>query len=455
MGIFVKFFLVATITSIIAFTLIAQKSSPLPQIKDEWWGDDSVPQIEDASIRPFKIEIPAEVIEDLHERLNRSDRTVPPLKGVGFQYGFNSEFLQTVRKFWLESYSWEEQETYLNSFPHFKTNIAGLDVHFIHIKPQNTTKKVLPLLMLHGWPGSFVEFLKIIPMLTDESTEESYAFELVVPSLPGYGFSDATQKPGLGALQMGVIFDKLMKRLQFNNYYVQGGDWGSLIGTDMATIYPHRIRGLHLNMLGGVESGTANLMMMLGSFWPSMLMPSDKTHLVYPLLSKYAFVLQETGYMHLQATKPDTVGVALSDSPIGLAAYILEKLATWTDRSKMERDDGGLLSDGAKFNLTELLDNVMIYWVTNSITTSMRLYSETVNKRNFETGVNKIVCTVPTGVSSFPEDLFITPQAVASFKFSNLLSYNIMDRGGHFAAFEEPRLLATEIRSFVRMVEKL
>jgi len=454
MGLFMKFFLATTAIGVIAFTLLSQKSYPLPEITDEWWGGDTVPQTEDVSIRPFKIEIPDEVIVDLRDRLNRSDRSVPPLKGAGFSYGFNSQFLKTVRKFWLESYSWKEQESYLNSFPHFKTSISGLEIHFIHVKPQNTTKKVLPLLMLHGWPGSFVEFLKIIPILMEESEQENFVFEIIAPSLPGYGFSDPAQKPGMGPIEMALIFDKLMKRLEFNNYYVQGGDWGSLIGTNMATLYPHRITGLHLNMVGGTP-GAGNLVLGLGSFWPSMLMPSDKAHLVYPLLPKYGFILQETGYLHIQATKPDTVGTALSDSPIGLAAYIMEKFSTWTDRSKMNRDDGGLLSQGAKFSLTELLDNVMIYWVTNSITTSMRLYSEAFSIRTFQAGLDKVVCTVPTGVSNFPEDLFVQPQAVSSFKFSNLLSYNFMDRGGHFAAFEEPQLLATEIRNFVQLAEKL
>jgi len=453
MGLFVKFFLAATIMGMIAVTLISQKSSPLPQIKDEWWGDDAVPQVEDESIRPFKIEIPDEVIVDLHQRLNMPVRTVAPLKGAGFTYGVNSQFLETVRKFWLESYSWKEQESYLNSFPHFKTSISGLDIHFMHIKPQNTTKKILPLLMMHGWPGSFVEFLKIIPVLTEESMQENFVFEIIVPSLPGYGFSDAARKPGLGAIEMSLIFDKLMKRLQFNSYYVQGGDWGSVIGTHMATLYPHRVAGLHINMFASASTGSANFMLMLGSFWPSMLMPKDKAHLVYPLLPKYAHVLQESGYLHIQSTKPDTVGAALSDSPIGLAAYILEKFSTWTDKSKMDRNDGGLLGEGAKFNLTELLDNVMIYWVTNSITTSMRIYSETMNTRSFQTGMDSIVCTVATGVTNFPGDLFLVPRAVASFKFSNLLSFNFADRGGHFAAFEEPQLLVEELVNFIRMAE--
>ena len=168
---------------------------------------------------------------------------VPALEGIGFQYGFHAEVIKKVRDYWLNKYNWREQEAYLNTFPHFKTNIGGLDIHFIHSKPSKklaTSKKVLPLLCLHGWPGSFVEFTKMIPLLTQDSPDYDFVFEVVVPSLPGYGFSDPAKKAGLGPAEMGLIFDRLMKRLGYDRYYVQGGDWGSLIGTNMATLFPHK-----------------------------------------------------------------------------------------------------------------------------------------------------------------------------------------------------------------------
>lgn len=181
---------------------------------------------------------------DLEDRLKRASRLTAPLEGIGFQYGFNTNFLKTVQDYWLNTYNWRKQEAYLNSFPQFKTKIGGLDIHFVHVKPkgaQNQKKKVLPLLLLHGWPGSFVEFTKIIPLLTKESESDDFVFEIVAPSLPGYGFSDGAKKPGLGPAEMGVIFDRLMKRLGHGSvYYIQGGDWGSLIGTAMATLFPHR-----------------------------------------------------------------------------------------------------------------------------------------------------------------------------------------------------------------------
>ncbi len=190
-----------------------------------------------------------QVLMDLNNRLARATRMVPALEGVGFQYGFHSDYLKKVRDYWMKSYDWKKHEAFLNTFPHFKTNIGGLGIHFIHSKPNKALakqKKVLPLLVLHGWPGSFVEFTKIIPLLTKETEGYDFVFEVVVPSLPGYGFSDAARKPGLGPAEMGLIFDRLMKRLGHDHYYVQGGDWGSLIGSNMATLYPSRYTHLWL-----------------------------------------------------------------------------------------------------------------------------------------------------------------------------------------------------------------
>lgn len=181
-----------------------------------------------------------QVLSDLLERIKRNHRFTPPLENIGFEYGFNTGLMEKVVEHWANHYDWRAQESYMNSFPHFKTKMAGLDIHFIHMKPAETSRKVIPLLLLHGWPGSFVEFLKIIPLLTQEREGYDFTIEVVVPSLPGYGFSDGASKPGLGPPEMGHIFNKLMKRLGFNRYYVQGGDWGSIIATSMATLYPER-----------------------------------------------------------------------------------------------------------------------------------------------------------------------------------------------------------------------
>ena len=181
-----------------------------------------------------------QILADLHERIQRNHRFTPPLENTAFEYGFNTGLMKKVVEHWANGYDWRAQESYMNTFPHFKTKMAGLDIHFIHVKPSDTSKPVLPLLLLHGWPGSFVEFLKIIPLLTQEREGYDFTFEVIVPSLPGYGFSEGARKPGLGPPEMGHIFNNLMKRLGFNRYYVQGGDWGSIIATSMATLYPER-----------------------------------------------------------------------------------------------------------------------------------------------------------------------------------------------------------------------
>ena len=183
----------------------------------------------------------SKVLVDLKERLNRAKRLTPALEGIGFEYGFNSGYMINVLDYWMNQYDWRKQESHLNSFPQFKTSVGGLDIHFIRKGPETKSgKKILPLLLLHGWPGSFVEYLKIIPMLTAERPGFDFVFEVIVPSLPGYGFSDPARKPGMGPAEIGHIFDRLMQRLGYEQYYVEGGDWGSLIGTAMATIYPQR-----------------------------------------------------------------------------------------------------------------------------------------------------------------------------------------------------------------------
>lgn len=176
-------------------------------------------------------------------RLRSADRLTPPLEGVGFEYGFNTDFLKMVRDYWLNQYDWRKQEKFLNSFSHFKTNIMGLDIHFIRAKPSAEVakrKKVLPLLLLHGWPGSVVEFVKIIPMLTAESKDYDFVFDVIAPSLPGYGFSDAPKRAGLGPAEAALICERLMQRIGYQKYYVQGGDWGALVGTIMGSVFPQR-----------------------------------------------------------------------------------------------------------------------------------------------------------------------------------------------------------------------
>ena len=244
--------------------------------------------------------------------------------------------------------------------------------------------KVLPLLLLHGWPGSVREFYDLIPLLTKPVSGRDFVFEVIVPSLPGYGFSEAAARPGLGAVEMSVVFKNLMNRLGFEKYYIQGGDWGGIIVQHMATLFPEQILGVHANMCF-VNSVLSTAKLILGSVYPPLIVDNkEQESKLYPLSTMFSNLVLEMGYMHLQATKPDTVGVGLNDSPSGLAAYILEKFITWTNEEWKNLEDGGLTK---KFSYADLLDNVMIYWVTGSITTSARLYSESFNIAQLSLGV--------------------------------------------------------------------
>lgn len=317
-----------------------------------------------------------QVLLDLKDRLAKHRDFTPPLEGVQQQYGMNTNLLKDIVDHWKNKYDWRAREKYLNQYPQFKTKIQGLDIHFIHVKPQVAKGiKVYPMLMVHGWPGSVREFYELIPYLTKPTNGRDYAFELIIPSLPGYGFSQAAPKPGMSPIQISIIFKNLMERLGHKKYYLQGGDWGSLITADLAAVFGDRILGLHNNMCV-VNTPLSNIKRMLGAFWPSMVVDAKYESWMYPYSTFFKTMMLEMGYMHIQATKPDTVGVGLNDSPVGLAAYIIEKFTSWTNKNWQSRADGGLKD---KFTYDKILDNVMIYWVTGSITTSMRLYSESFN----------------------------------------------------------------------------
>lgn len=239
----------------------------------------------------------------------KNTRTLtPPLEGVQQQYGFNTNALKPILKYWELEYDWQAREKFLNQFPQFKTNIQGLNIHFIHVKPEVPQGiQVLPLLLLHGWPGSVREFYKIIPMLTKVHETYGYTFEVIAPSLPGFGFSDGAVRPGLGTAQIAVVMKNLMLRLGHWKFYVQGGDWGSIIGTTMATLFPQHVAGLHTNM-PVVMNAKGFLKTFLGSLWPPYIVDEEHEEKMYPLLKVYGNLLYESGYFHIQSTKPDTVG---------------------------------------------------------------------------------------------------------------------------------------------------
>ncbi|XP_071958109.1 epoxide hydrolase 1-like isoform X2 [Antedon mediterranea] len=419
-----------------------------PEYGDGWWGKGEKPNTPpDESIVPFEIQFEQSVFNDLKSRI-RNTRFGVGLEDRRFNYGVRPEYMRNVAKYWLSSYNWTKQQEEINTFDHFKTNIEGLDIHFMHVKPTlKAGQKAVPLLMIHGWPGSFYEYLKIAPLLTKVNDQSDVVFELICPSIPGYTFSEASHKKGLDALAVARIFDKLMKRLGFRQYYIQGGDWGAYIITKIALITPSSILGLHSNM-ATTRLPLQPLFLMIGSYFPSLIFSSKEDQdKVFPAGEKMAHIMLETGYMHIQATKPDTVGSALNNSPIGLAAYILEKFSTWTDPKGRDMDDGGI---DKYWTLDELLTNIMLYWMTGSITPSMRFYKENIANA-LQEPFYKI--NVPSAVADFPMELSHTPEPWVRKQYVDLMQYTTMPRGGHFAAFEEPQLLADDIRKFVTAVE--
>lgn len=247
-------------------------------------------------------------LRDLQYRLDHARPFTPPLEEIQQQYGMNTNLLKEIVTFWRTKYNWKEREKLVfNKYPQYLTNIQGLDIHYIHVKPKPTNLKVLPLLLLHGWPGSIREFFKAIPILTTPQKDRDFVFEVIVPSLPGYGFSQTAVRPGLGAAQIAAVFKNLMKRLGFEKYYIQGGDFGHIILHHLAVLYPEGVKGFHSNMCT-VMTPKAILKMLIGSVFPSFVVRPDHVNRITSVADYLSTRLLETGYLHIQATKPDTIG---------------------------------------------------------------------------------------------------------------------------------------------------
>ncbi|XP_076763245.1 juvenile hormone epoxide hydrolase 2-like [Xylocopa sonorina] len=438
----------------IALFLSSTSKLEVPTLPETNWGSNKNEKAS-TEIRPFKINVSPTVLDDLKYRLAHRRSYTEPLENAAWTYGISSKFLNTILDYWKDKYNWSERQALLNKYPQYITNIQGLDIHFYHIKPTNLPKdknlKVLPLLLLHGWPGSIVEFQKIIPMLTTPRPNQSFVFEVIAPSLPGYGFSEGAVRPGMASAQISVILKNLMQRVGFKRFYVQGGDWGSVVAANMAALFPEKVRGLHLNMCNSMTLSNF-IWLGIGTYFPSLIGVHENYSLFLPISKHISLLLNEFGYFHIQATKPDTLGVALTASPDGLAAYILEKFVASTYSTFKESNNDNMVG---KFTFNELLDNLMIYWITNSSTTSIRLYAENLSSTYRALKIEQLPVEVPTGCAIFPKEIFSQPQSLLRNRYPNIIHYNIMPRGGHFAAFEEPTLLADDIFSFIKKIQEL
>jgi microsomal epoxide hydrolase len=375
------------------------------------------------AIEAFRIHIDDAVLEDLRRRLAQT-RLPDPIEGTGWEYGTPPGWLRDLVDYWRDTYDWRAQEARLNRFAQFRTRIDGQPIHFIH--ERSAHPDALPLLIVHGWPGSVVEFLDVIPRLTQPEAHggsEADAFHVIAPSLPGYAFSGPTRAPGWDVPRIARAFVELVSRLGYARYGAQGGDWGAQVTTRIAALDPERCRGLHLNMPIGVRPDD-----------PCPLSESDQADLA----AMARFQAEESGYALLQGTRPHTLGVALNDSPAGLLAWIVEKFRAWSDC------DGDPLT---VFSRDQLLTNVMLYWLTQTITSSARLYWE--SRRGGVWDQKPEYVRVPTGVARYPKEVVRFPRAWVERQY-HVTHWAVMPRGGHFAAMEQPELFVDDLRSFFR-----
>uniref|UniRef100_A0A5S6R3Z0 Epoxide hydrolase n=1 Tax=Trichuris muris TaxID=70415 RepID=A0A5S6R3Z0_TRIMR len=436
------------------------RDPPLPEIVDGYFGGGDFKSDNDRVV-PFKITVSDSELGDLRQRLERF--TIPEgIEGAKLDYGLTGDIVTKIRNYWLNEYDWRKVEGRLNALDHYQTEIEGLSIHFIHQKPPpGKYSRVYPILLVHGWPSSFFEYVKLMRMLTDPLGEgllsggsNAIAFEVVVPSLPGFAFSQAPKKRGCGTLATARIFAKLMDRLNLKQYMLQGNDWGSVVTSTMAQLYPDRVIGLHLNMVVVIP-------LIYPKLWPSIVYNAAKSVLLKSrddsfasklvptsLFSKSSFAV-ETGYLHLQATKPESIGPAMVDSPMGLAAYILEKYSCWSRLDYTSRPMGGL----TEFTMEDLITQVMIYWISKCTPSSMRYYKEFFDNKN-----HSLLLRAPvyahTAVAAFENELLMYPENVVSQKYKNLIQYRKFKGGGHFAVMEKPRLFASDLIDFADKLQK-
>src|SRR5262245_10759963 len=377
-------------------------------------------------IEPFRIAVADDVLLDLQERLSRT-RFPDEVTDSSWTYGTNLAYLRELVGYWRERYDWRAAEARLNRFRQFRATVGGLGIHFIH--ERGVGPAPLPLVITHGWPGSVSEFTKIIGPLTDPARhggDPGDAFDVVAPSMPGYGFSAHPTTPGMDAERIAALWVELMAGLGYPRFGAQGGDWGAMVSTYLGANHATQVVGIHLNMVIAFPPDPAN---------PVAGLSQDE---VVDLMHAQQFLKDETGYQRIQGTKPQTLAYALNDSPAGLAAWIVEKFRTWSDcDGDVER----------RFTKDELLTDVMLYWVTETANSSCRLYYETIHADKFPpTGIR---VEVPTGCAIFPKELIKPPRAWAERMF-NVQRWTRLPSGGHFAAMEEPKALVEDIRAFFR-----
>lgn len=375
-------------------------------------------------MKEFTIHVENAVLDDLRNRLERT-RLPDQIPGSAWDYGSDRAYMEELLEYWRTGYDWRSHEEALNELPHFRTTVDGIEMHFVHVRSQH--QEAMPLVITHGWPGSVYEFMEVLGPLTDPTAHggsAADAFHVVLPSMPGYGFSGPSSQRGMSVAKVADVVAGLMERLGYGKYAAQGGDWGSGVSSWLARSYPERLVGIHLNMVGG---GPPRGMADPEADIPDWELKRHK--------ERAAWWQGENAYGNIQGTKPLTLAYGLNDSPAGLAAWIVEKFRTWSD-------SGGDVE--SRFTKDQLLTNIMLYWVTEAMPSAVRLYYESRRSTREVTRVE-----VPTGIAVFPGEIFFSPRKWVETRY-NVVHWTEMPRGGHFAAMEEPLLFLEDVRKFFR-----
>ncbi|MFC4500940.1 MULTISPECIES: epoxide hydrolase family protein [Streptomyces] len=390
-------------------------------------------------IRPFRIDIPQRDLDDLYDRLDRA-RWPDDLSGTGWAYGVPADYLRELVHHWRHSYDWRAAEAQLNEWPQFTTTIDGSNVHFAHVR--SPEPDATPLILTHGWPGSVVEFLDVVGPLTDPAAhggDPADAFHVVVPSIPGFGLSGPPADTGWEAGRVAYAWVELMTRLGYERFGAQGGDWGSGISRELGRSHPERVIGIHLNLLPGAQATREPTAEELAA-----LDPAERENTLASWRSWAEWKREGTGYAVLHSTRPQTLAYALTDSPVGQLAWIIEKFREWSDSA--ERPEEAVDRD-------RLLTNVMLYWLTGTAGSAARIYYERAHVTGERIARPTEPSTAPTAVAVFPAEIQ-KPLRHRADRTENIVRWTEFDRGGHFPAMEEPDLLVGDVRAFFRQLRE-